>query len=214
MRVVFTGKSTSITDREKEYAEQKLQRLARYFNTVRDAHLTHSVQRNWQIVEVQLDLNGMILRAEERTGDVFASIDAVVEKLEQQVKRLKGKLRNHKGRPSAVAVAATLAEVPEETAEDLPQATPDTESAQGVEAGPDPYASAGGGTGDGAGTGAEGGVVRRKRFAIKPMSVDEAALQLDLLHHDFFLFLNDETGEVNVLYRRREGDLGLLEGST
>ncbi|MFN3652375.1 MAG: ribosome hibernation-promoting factor, HPF/YfiA family [Armatimonadota bacterium] len=182
MRLIFTGKSTSITDREREYAEKKFERLSRYFNSVREAHLTHSVQRNWQIVEVQVDLNGMIVRAEERTPDIFASIDAVAEKLEQQVKRLKGKLRNHKGKADAPTVAATLAELPTEE---------ETEEA------PTPPA-----------------VVRRKRFAIKPMTVDEASLQLDLLNHDFFLFLNDETGEVNALYRRRDGGLGLLEVET
>ena len=182
MRLIFTGKSTSITDREREYAEKKFERLSRYFKSAREAHLTHSVQRNWQIVEVQVDLDGMLVRAEERTPDIFASIDAVAEKLEQQVKRLKGKLKNHKGRPDAPTVAAALAELPTEEETEEETAAP--------------------------------AVVRRKRFAIKPMTVDEASLQLDLLNHDFFLFLNDETGEVSALYRRRDGGLGLLEVET
>lgn len=54
-------------------------------------------------------------------------------------------------------------------------------------------------------------IARIKRFPVKPMSVDEAAMQMDLLGHDFFVFVNAETGKVNVLYRRRAGDLGLLE---
>ena len=84
MRVTFSGKSVQLTDREREYAEKKLSRLARYFNTAREAHVMHSVQRNQQIVEAQLDLDGVLLRAEERTPDIFASIDAVTDKLEQQ----------------------------------------------------------------------------------------------------------------------------------
>ena len=79
MRVTFSGKSVQITDRERDYAEKKLQRLERYFNGVRVAHLSYSVQRNWQIVEVQVDLNGTLLRAEERSPDFFASVDAVTE---------------------------------------------------------------------------------------------------------------------------------------
>ena len=54
-------------------------------------------------------------------------------------------------------------------------------------------------------------VVRVKRFAVKPMSVDEAQLQIDLLGHDFFVFLNADTEEVNVMYRRRDGNYGLIE---
>ena len=180
MRVTFTGKAVQITDREREYAEKKLQRLARYFRGAREAHVVYTKQRNWQIVEVQLDLDGTLLRAEERTPDFNASVDAVTDKLEQQVKRLKDKLRSHKGRANAPMVASLLTELPEADEE------------------------------------AEGGgslpsVVRRKRIAIKPMTAEEASLQMDLLNHDFFAFLDADTEHFSVLYRRRDGDFGLLE---
>lgn len=178
MRVIFTGKSAQTTDRQRDYAERKLQRLSRYFSSARDAHLSYGVQRNWQIVEVQLDLDGVLMRAEARTPDFHASIDAVTEKLEHQVKRLKEKLKQHKGRADVPTAASVLAELPEE--ETLLE---------------EPVAA----------------VVRRKRFAIKPMSVDEASLQMELVNHDFFAFLNADSGLVSVLYRRREGDYGLLE---
>ena len=183
MRVTFSGKTVHATDREREYAEKKLQRLARYFNSARDAHLMHSVQRNQQIVEVQVDLDGVLLRAEERAPDFFTAVDAVADKLEQQVRRFKERVKNHKGRADAPTAASAFTDIPEE----------------------------------GASTGPEGelpNVVRRKRFAIKPMSVDEATLQMELLHHDFFAFLNDETDQVAILYRRRDGDYGLLELET
>lgn len=177
MQITFTGKQVQTTDREREYAEKKLQRLSRYFNTARDAHVMHSVQRNWQIVEVQLDLNGTLLRAEERTPDFYASVDAVTDKLEQQVRRLKERIKHHKGRADAPTVASLLAELPEET----------------TEAEPPPV------------------VVRRKRIAIKPMTAEEAALQMDLLNHDFFAFVDAETEQASVLYRRKDGNYGLLE---
>src|SRR4051812_144489 len=114
MLVTFTGKSVHVTDREREYAEKKLQRLARYFPSARGAHLIHSVQRNQQIVEVQLALDGTLLRAEERAPDVFAAIDGVTEKLEQQVTRLKKKVKSHRGRADAPTVASVLTELPDE----------------------------------------------------------------------------------------------------
>jgi putative sigma-54 modulation protein len=178
MEVTFSGKSVQITEREREYAHKKLQRLARYFRTTRDAHLVYSVQRNWQIVEVQLDLDGVLLRAEERTADFFTSVDGVVDKLEHQVKRFKGKITRHKGRADAPTVANVLAELPEE--EPVPGEP-------------------------------EAVVVRRKRIAIKPMSAEEASLQMELLHHDFFAFVDSDTQQVGVLYRRRDGNYGLLE---
>ncbi|MCC2668086.1 MAG: raiA [Armatimonadetes bacterium] len=178
MQVTFTGKQVQITDREREYAERKLSRLSRYFSSARVAHVMHSVQRNWQIVEVQLDLNGTLVRAEERTPDFFASVDAVTDKLEQQVRKLKGRIKNRKGRADAPMVASLLAEMGEEAAA-AEEPTP--------------------------------AVVRRKQIAIKPMTADEAALQMDLLNHDFFAFLNADTEQVGVLYRRKDGDYGLLE---
>jgi putative sigma-54 modulation protein len=182
MQVTFSGKSTHLTDRERDYADKKLQRLARYFNSARDAHVVHSIQRNQQIVEVMVDLDGVLLRAEERSQDFNASIDAVVDKLEKQVRRFKEKVKHHKGRADAPTFASVFAEAPEPV---------DGGSPDGAEAQPL--------------------VVRRKRFAIKPMTVDEASLQMEMLHHDFFAFMNAETQEVAILYRRRDGDYGLLE---
>jgi len=179
MRVTFSGQSVNITDRERDYAEKKLQRLARHFSTAREARVTHSIQRNWQIVEVQVDVDGTILRAEERQADVFRSIDSVVDKLEQQVRRLKERTKQHKGRADARMVADAFVDLPEEE--------------EPVPAEPLPA------------------IVRRKRFAIKPMMTEEASLQMELLNHDFFAFLNAETDQVNVLYRRRDGNYGLLE---
>ena len=178
MRVTYSGKSVSFSERDREYAEKKLQRLARYFSSAREAHLSHKTQRNWQTVEVLLDLDGMLLRAEGRDSDLHASIDQVVDRLEEQVKRYKSKIRSHKGRADAPTVASILAEAGEEDAPSADEPQP--------------------------------AVVRRKQVAIKPMNADEAALQMELLHHDFFAFLDADSGLMSVLYRRRDGDYGLL----
>ena len=180
MRVTFNSKSSQLEQVDRDYAERKLQRLSRYFRTARVAHVTHAEQRNQHWIEVLVDLDGLLVRAEERNHDVHVATDAVVNKLEQQVKRLKGRIRNHKGKadvPTVAAVTSALAELPEEEEHETPAPI----------------------------------VARRKRFAIKPMSVDEAALQMELLHHDFFAFLNADTDLVSVIYRRRDGNFGLLE---
>lgn len=182
MRVLLSSKSTQITDRQREYAEKKLGKLARYFNSARNANLTHSVQRNLHTVEVMVDLDGILVRAEERSPDFFASLDVAADKLEKQVRRLKERIKHHKGRADAPAVAAALAEIAPADEEIAP------EEANGRPS-----------------------VVRRKRFAIKPMTVEEAGLQMDLLQHDFHAFLDYESGQVHVLYRRQDGNYGLLE---
>jgi putative sigma-54 modulation protein len=180
MRVTFNGKSSQLEQRDRDYAELKLQRLARYFGSAREAHVTHVEQRGRHQMEIQVDLDGILIRAEERNHDIHVATDAVVEKLEEQVKRLKGRIRNHKGKadaPTVATITSALAELPEQDGQETPPAV----------------------------------VARRKRFAIKPMSVEEAALQMELLHHDFFAFLNADTDLVSVIYRRRDGNFGLLE---
>ena len=178
MQVSFVGQQTHVGERERALAEKKLQRLGRYFNGTRDARVRYTVQRNWQIVEVQLDLDGVLLRAEERTSDFGTALDAVVDKLENQVRRFKERIKNHKGKADAPTAADAFAELPEE-----------------VTAASEPLPT----------------VARRKRFAIKPMTADEAALQMELLQHDFFAFMNADSDQVSVLYRRKDGNYGLLE---
>lgn len=180
MRVTVKGRNVQVTDALKAYAEKKLQKLTKYFNNIKEAEVTQSIQRNWHIVEVLVEGDGVFLRSEERSGDMYASIDAAVDKLEKQLERFKGKLLAHPRPSEAAAVkegATTPLEEPseEETEEGLPT------------------------------------VVKTKRFAIKPMTAEEAALQMELLNHDFFVFLNAETEQVNVLYRRKDGNYGLIE---
>ena len=92
MLIHVKGKHVEVTDALKSYIEKKLQRLEKYFHDIREANVVLSVQRGMQIVEVQLEGDGVLLRGEERRGnDMYASIDEVVEKLESRVKKFKGK---------------------------------------------------------------------------------------------------------------------------
>jgi putative sigma-54 modulation protein len=173
MRITVKGKNVEVSDALQRYAEKKVEKLDRYFHNISEAIVTQSVQRNWHIVEVTLEGDGILLRGEERSDNMYASIDQVVAKLESQIKRFKGKLmdRAHPGEPPKEHVAAG----PAEEGEEVPA------------------------------------IVRTKRVTLKPMTPDEAALQMEMLNHDFFIFQNADNDLVSVIYKRHDGNYGLLE---
>ncbi|MGQ9525109.1 MAG: ribosome hibernation-promoting factor, HPF/YfiA family [Armatimonadota bacterium] len=170
MLVIVKGKNLEITPALKAYAEKKLQRLEKYFGSIQTLEVTQSIQRNWHIVEVLLEGDGVLMRAEERGTDMYEAIDLVAKKLEEQVRRFKERLVD-KGRA----------------------AHDDTATVEGIEEAEEPR------------------IVRVKRFALKPMSPEEACQQMELLNHSFFVFLNMETDQVNVIYKRKDGNYGLIE---
>lgn len=178
MQVTITGRNIAITPALRSYAEQKLERLTRFVDALGTAHAVFSVEKHRQVAEVTLTVRDLILRAEESTPDLYASIDLVADKLERQVLRYKGKIlarggRAGPGRPNRGASKAGPAS-PAETEE-----------------GPV--------------------VVKVKRFAVKPLAVEDAVVQMELLGHSFFVFRNARTEEVNVIYKRRDGAYGLIE---
>jgi putative sigma-54 modulation protein len=178
MKITVKGKNMEVTDALQRYAEKKVEKLGKYFENLKSAVVTQSTQRNWHIVEVSLDGDGILLRGEERSDNMYASIDQVVEKLESQIKRFKGKLmdRVHVEPPKELA-----AESGDEEAEDAAE----------EEAVPR--------------------IVRMKRFPVKPMTPEEATLEMEMLNHDFFVFRNGDSDTINVVYKRQDGNYGLLE---
>ncbi len=171
MRISITGKNIEVSDYLRDLAEKKLAKLDRYFPSDTVAQVTMAVEKNRHIVEVTIPYTGGIIRGEEVTGDMYASIDNVIAKLERQIIRHRTKLEK-----SLKAEAFEAAPIPEyEDEEEGPR------------------------------------IVKVKRFSIKPMSVDEAVLQMELLGHSFFVFTNAETDDINVLYKRNDGNLGLIE---
>ena len=184
MNLIIQTHNVELTDWLRQYVEKKIGRLERYLPDIDEARVelreesTRSASDR-AVAQVTLRSRRTILRAEERTGDMFASIDAVSDKLERRIRRFKGKrARNHK---RAIAEANVIEEAFAPTAEMIEEEVPEAE------------------------------IVRRKRFEVYPMDPLEAVEQMELLGHDFFVFLNAETGQINVLYRRRSGDYGLIE---
>ncbi|MDQ7821146.1 MAG: ribosome-associated translation inhibitor RaiA [Armatimonadota bacterium] len=182
MHIIVTGKHLQVTPALRDYAEQKVGRIARYLDHVAEAQVVLSVERRRglgraQVAEVTIRGDGLLLRGEEASADMYASLDQVVDKLRRQIERYRSRLilkrrldeSRRRGRQRAAAETG-LRRVPA-----APQ------------------------------------IVRVKRFAMKPMTPEDAALQMELLGHDFFVFRNASTGEVNVVYRRREGGYGVIE---
>lgn len=184
MQIIFSGKGVDVTPALKQYAETKLNKLSRFFDGVQEVHVVESTLRNQHIVEVTLKADGTLIRAEERSADMYSSIDLVVDKLERQ-------LRRYKGRFLTRTRESLGGQKPQET---IPPLVPE-EAAPGEEAAEETVAQ----------------IVRTKRFAVKPMDPEEAAMEMELLGHDFYVFRNAENDEVNVVYRRRDGNYGLIE---
>lgn len=187
MELTVHGRHLEVTDWIRQYIEKKVNRLERYLPQVQEmrAELTQSETRaaaDRYTAQITLWVNGQILRAEESTSDIFASIDATVDKMAKQMQRFKG--RRFQSRRRASAAANMEAEM-----NDLMPATQDEEAEE-------PF---------------DGAIIRRKQFVLEPMNEEEALEQMELLGHDFFVFFNPDVNAVNVIYRRRDGNYGLLQ---
>ncbi len=184
MDLIIHGRNVDVTDWIEEYVDKKVGKMERYLPSAGEARveLTHNETRaaaDRYTSQITIWTNGQILRAEESTSDIFASIDASADKMYRQIRRFKGRRYHTKRRASAAASAeaeflATMAEAEEEEEE-------------------------------------EARIIRRKEFPLQPMNEEEAMAQMELLGHDFFVYFDLEANGVNVLYRRRDGQFGLLQ---
>lgn len=193
MQITVKGRNhLQITPALKDYAVEKIRRVEHYFDHILEGEVELSVERNPRIennqtAEVTLYTDGPVIRAHESSTDMYAAIDLVVEKIGRQVKRFKSRLygdkKNHRETPRTMSVEALASRLAVE-----PLAALEEEEAEQVPT-----------------------IVKSKIVDLKPMSPEEASLQMELLGHDFFVFTNSETEETNVVYRRRDGNYGLIE---
>ncbi|MEB3275135.1 MAG: ribosome-associated translation inhibitor RaiA [Prochlorothrix sp.] len=189
MKLVIQGKNIDITDGIRNYVNQKIEKAVSHFQhwtTEVDVHL--SVAKNPRInpkqtAEVTIYANGTVIRAEESSENLYASIDLVANKISRQLRKYKERRFDKKG-PSPVKEAILSGNADPGLVEDLVgDRQPELPK----------------------------NVVRSKYFAMPPMTVEEALEQLDLVDHDFYVFCNSETGEINVLYERNHGGYGVIQ---
>jgi putative sigma-54 modulation protein len=191
MKLLIHGRNLDITPAIREYTETKLSRAINHFeDMVKEADVHLSVARNprvpQQTAEVTMYANGTVIRAQERSENLYASIDLVASKLSRQLNRYKDRLQERSQGPVHRSAAAE-----EEGAAGLPL------PGEALTEGKEPVLPHRG--------------VRRKYFAMPPMALEEALHQLELIDHDFYVFRDATSGQIQVVYRRNHGGFGVIQ---
>lgn len=171
MLLNIRGDKIEVTDSIKNYIEEKLKRLDKYFENPEDlkANIVVRTREIDQIIEVTIPIKKAILRAEETNKDLYAAIDKVTDKLERSIRKNKTKIKKRRVENMDVFLDFEVEEEEEQK------------------------------------------IVKRKQINNKPMSEEEAILQMDLLDHDFFIFQNTETNNMSVIYKRKDNSYGIIE---
>ncbi len=201
MRTQIKGRNFTVTPALQEYAREKIEHIRKFLqqrkiDEVTRVELELKLERNPSIpepciAEATVFTRGPVIRAREASADMYAAVDLMTDKLVRRVKKYHDKVhgRTRHGRervaapvpPPELAPVAAAAAVADQVA------------------GEDEHA------------GDNGRIVKSKQFALKPMSVQEATLQMELVGHDFFVFTNAESNRTNVVYRRNDGHYGHIE---
>ena len=174
MKFNIHGKKLDVTDSIKNYIEEKIGRLDKYFENPDDitATVLIKLRGNDQVVEATINANSFVLRGEEEHKDLYASIDKVSDKIERQIRKNKTRMKKKVNKDLSAPLFVLDFEEPDEN---------------------------------------NNVIVKRKTIDSKPMSEEEAILQMELLGHEFFAFRNTATNDVNVLYKRKAGNYGILD---
>lgn len=172
MRYIITGRNIDVTEGLRAAVQEKIGKLERYFTQDTEVHVTLSVEKERQKIEVTIPVKGNIIRSEQVSSDMYVSIDLVEEIIERQLKKYKNKIVDRKQAGENF------------TPEYIDKDYDEDDSIQ---------------------------IIRTKKFGIKPMDAEEACIQMELLGHNFYVFSNSDTGEVNVVYKRKGNTYGLIE---
>ena len=172
MKYIIIGKNIEVTPGLRSAVEDKIGKLEKYFSEDTEVHVTLSVEKDRQKIEVTIPVKGSIIRSEQVSNDMYVSIDLVEEIIERQLKKYKNKLTTQK--QSANYFKKEFLEKDYMDEEEIK-------------------------------------IIRSKKFDIKPMYPEDACIQMELLGHNFFVFCNAETDQVNVVYKRKGNTYGLIE---
>ena len=191
MQLNITFRQMDPIESLKEYVKDKVERANKYLDRAGEAHVVLSLERHLHHADITLQSGNFLLRGRERSEDMYASIDLAMDKIERQLRRYKEKLKHHHGRDKVHHRHELLNEV--KVRYDIVEVQNPEESAVNEPQGPR--------------------VIRSNEFIAKPMTVDEAVMQMDLMNNDFYVFTNSTTMEMNVVYHRKDGTIGLIEAS-
>ena len=188
MDIKIHGRNVDISEDIQSYVDKKFNRLSRHLPQMMDA--TAEIKRTSSragddriAVQITLTVKGQVLRAQRRGSTVREAVDTAIDVMDRQIRRYKGRrYRSNQQRKSLRDLPDGLAPEPDEEAP-----SPDEMEDMPIK------------------------VVRRKRFPMVSMTVDDAIAEMELLNHSFYLFRNVETGSYSVVYRREDGDYGLID---
>jgi len=181
MRFEFTGKNMTVTEGIKERTIKKLSRLEKLLPSNTDIYIAFSENKHLTTVEISIPLHKRVLRAEIVNEDISTCMDQAVDILERQVVKYKSRLRDRRRRSVATNDELSFLEIDSNEVEANEATTPEII------------------------------ITRTKRFSIKPMDAQEAVMEMELLNHNFYVFRNSWTDEINVIYKRNDGEYGLIE---
>ena len=172
MKFIILGKNIEVTPGLKSAVEDKIGKLEKYFSPDTEVHVTLSVEKERQKIEVTIPVKGSIIRSEQVSNDMYVSIDLVEEIIERQLKKYKTRItdRHH----SADNFKKEFLENDYMDDEEIK-------------------------------------IVRTKKFDMKPMYPEDACVQMELLGHNFFMFINAENEQIAVVYKRKGGTYGMIE---
>lgn len=200
MDLIIKSRNGKVSERQREYITTKLDKLSRYLDDIQSFKVevsTEQRQDQGEVHRLQVTLvgeHGIILRADQAASDIYTTVDQVQNVLQRQIKRYKEKhWRRGKQRRSTDPNEQSPVKLPSETLEVADVREPATVATLAEPGATD-----------------VGNIVRVKEFALRPMFSEEAAEQMELLGHSFFVFRNAETERINVVYRRRDGNYGLI----
>lgn len=181
MQISVTFRHMSASDPIKKHAMEKVERIRKFLDDATEIHVVLSIERYMHKADISMQSHGVLIRGEEASSDMYNSIDRAIEKIEKQLKRYLNKIQRH--RPNE-GTRLKLRLKLMEAAE-----APDSESASELPP----------------------TITETKEFDARPMMLDEALMQMDLLHNDILVFLNAKTDHINVLYRKKGNKFGLIE---
>ena len=174
MKFIISGRNIDITDGLRNAVEDKLGKLEKFFTDDTEIHVTLSVEKERQKIEVTIPVKGNIIRSEQVSNDMYVSIDLVEEIIERQLRKYRKKIIDKKQNAGTFQQAFIEKDFEDENTNEIK-------------------------------------IIRTKKFGFKPMYPEDACVQMELLGHNFFVFLNAETEEVNVVYKRKGKTYGLIE---
>ena len=172
MKFIIVGRNIDVTPGLKAAVEDKIGKLDKYFNPDTEVHVTLSVEKDRQKIEVTIPVKGSIIRSEQVSNDMYVSIDLVEEIIERQLKKYKNKIVDKQQNASSFSKMFVENDYMDDE---------------------------------------EVKIVRTKKFDLKPMYPEDACIQMELLGHSFFVFINAENDQVNVVYKRKGDTYGLIE---